>query len=648
MRAFEVRRDSVPAFARLLGAGARGGIALGVLGGLAVGLRTLLEQRHLDAGLFHLALGTIATPTTAGALLGAAAGFALGAVTAVVLRLLARAPLWLRPRDAAGGAVLVLALQAGVVLVVEALRDVPAWPALRSPAGLVATAGLSLFGVGIALALGEASPFARRGAGFVMRVAAARPAWLPALCAVALLQGGAFASALRAPSDGPNLLLITIDTLRADHLGAYGHLRDTSPEMDRLARDGVRFTWAVAQWPKTTPSLVSLHTGTYPRTNGVTRDTQQALPASQVTIAERLADAGWATGAVVTNANLARVFGFDQGFDRYIEVWKDVRPDHPERAGYVTDHALEWLAQRPKDRPFFLWVHYVDPHARYRPPPPFDGMFVGDAHYDAGRHAPLHEGRDDDMDGIPARARLGDRDEVDFYVAQYDAEIRYADHEIGRLLAAIDTDVLRARTAVVLTADHGESLGEHRYFFDHGRLPYDTCARVPLVVRPPASDDGNDRARGRVIERPVELIDVFPTLLAFAGLPDWPAAEGHDLAPLLAGGDDPGRPTWAITESGYTELWQRSIRNERWKLVHVRDPADRALMTGAEWELYDVIADPGETRNLWNDAPAEAERLRAALADWVQRGPAQPPAPIRTVPIDRETEERLRSLGYVE
>jgi arylsulfatase A-like enzyme len=270
-------------------------------------------------------------------------------------------------------------------------------------------------------------------------------------------------------------------------------------------------------------------------------------------------------------------------------------------------------------------------------------MFVGDAHYDAGRRAPLNPGRDDDMHGIPERARLGDHDELAYYVAQYDAEIRYMDHEVGRLLRGIEAALPRERTAVILTADHGESLGEHAYYFEHGRLPYETCTRVPLVVRAPG---GLHAARG--VERPVTLVDLMPTLLGFAGLAIPEEAEGRSLVPLLAGADDPDRSAFVFTQSGYSQAWQRTVRDERWKLVHVRDPADRALMTGAEWELYDLLSDPGETRNLAGEEPEQANRLRAALDAWVAAGPRNAVLGPGAVRLDADTEERLRRLGYVE
>ncbi len=633
----------VSAATRRLVASIRAGFTLGAMAGLAHGVVVILEQRALEAGLFRFASRLLAQSTTRGAALGALAGPVLCALLFGAIRVLARAPRRLRPPDATGGAILVLAVFALVAVAQLALREIPAWPALRSPGGLAAAAALCLAGLALVVRFGGLAPVAHRFASAAARGAGAKTPLATVAIALGLIEAATLLSP--GPSPGlPNLVLITIDTLRADHLGLSGYPRNTSPEIDRFAAEGIRFAHAVAQWPKTTPSMASLLTGTYPRTNGITRDTRQVLPARLVTLAEQLANAGYVTAAVVTNANLARDFGFAQGFDHYLEAWTTVRDDDPERAQHVTDHALASLASRPHDRPFFLWVHYVDPHARYEPPAPYDDLFVHDAHYDPARRAALHEGRDEDMGGIPARARLGDRDEVDFYVAQYDAEIRYADHEIGRLLAALDASSSRDRTAVILTADHGESLGEHAYYFEHGRLPYDDCVRVPLLVRPP----GPPLERGRVIDHPVELIDVLPTLLSFAGLEAPPGAEGRRLALVPGDANRDADSAFAFTESGYTDRWQRAVRDSRWKLIQVRDPADRAQMTGSEWELYDLALDPGETKNLARAFPDEVARLAAVLGEWESRGPAEPVQPIPAVPIDRETEQRLRNLGYVE
>jgi len=621
--------------------GARVGVAAGALAGFAHGAWRVHEQRFLELGLRHLASRTAA----ASALEGAALGALLGVVLAGVVLLLAhavRSSSRTQARDPIGAGVLVVGLQgvAGAALV--ALRSVPSWPSLHSPSGILATAGVSLLGVALAWRLGRLHPAVHRAARRMAALFGARAALVPSLAAVGALAVASAVTARAADPSRPNLVLVTVDTLRADHLGAYGYVRDTSPEIDGLARDGVRFDRAVVQWPKTTPSLASLHTGVYPSTSGVTRHTQQAVPARYATLAERLAEAGYATAAVVTNGNLASAYGFDQGFGSYVETWRAETADDPERGAHVTDAALGWLEARSDDRPFFLWVHYVDPHAFYEPPAPFDGMFVGDAHYDPSLRAPLKPRAAEDIGGIPSRALLGNQDEVAYYVAQYDAEIRYADQEIGRLLRRLRSDDLGPRTAIVFSADHGESLGEHDYYFEHGRLPYDDCVRVPLIVRLPGGTGG-----GRIIAAPVQVLDLLPTLLGLAGVPVPAEAEGRSLQPLLADGSDPGRSPQAFTESGYTDAWQRAVRDERWKLVWMPDPEDRALVDGAEWSLYDLAADAGETKNVASEHPTEVGRLRSVLETWMRRPQAAPVTAARAPKIDRDTEERLRKLGYV-
>lgn len=635
----EVRDGRRTAWRSLRAAGGTGGLLLGTSAGLVAGLQAVLANRYFELDLHRLATRELAWDAG----LGAAGGMTAGMAVALLGGALAAALRQLPPptaANAAGLAVLAIAFQAVVVALLAILRTLPAWPTLREPAGVAAAVLLSLAAVVMVPVARGAAPAAQRAGAALMRGVSRR--WVGALPIAALgaLGGSVVAWDRNPPPDAKSFVLVTADTLRADHLGVYGYARDTSPALDALAREGVQFEQAAVQWPKTTPSFVSMLTSTYPRTNGVTRNTGMRLPEGLVTLAERFSDAGWATAAVVTNSNLARVFRFDQGFDVYVEAWSRPRPDDPERAAHVTAEALAWLGGRPPDRPFFLWVHYVDPHARYEPPAPFDGMFVGDAFYSAARRAPLHAGRDEDMGGIPARAALGARDEVDYYVAQYDAEIRYMDHEIGRLLRGIDRAGLRERTVVAFTSDHGESLGEHRYYFDHGRLPYDDCVRVPLIFRVPGG-----RA-GLRWTRPVELVDLHPTLLALAGLPIGSEVQGRSLLPALEGRDDPARAAWAFSESGYETPWQVAIRDEAWKLVHVPSLPDRALMTGEEWELYHLAADPGEKVNLVQAEGARVARMRAALEAWERRSGKAPPA---TPPeIDAATAARLRALGYVD
>jgi arylsulfatase len=462
-------------------------------------------------------------------------------------------------------------------------------------------------------------------------------------CALLLLVGlhGADA-ALAGHRSRPrlNVLLVTIDTLRADHLGAYGYDRATSPHIDALARESVLFSRAQSPWPLTTPSFAAMLTGTYGHTNGIMRTTGQRLPDRALTLAELLRAGGYRTLAAVGNVNLASVFNFDQGFDRYLELWRE----HDDaRTRVTTARGLDLLRSAAASaQPFFLWVHFFDPHARYRPPSPYDHLFVGDAYYDPSRRAPLHVGRRDDMGGIPASVALGHEDHVAYYVAQYDGEIRYVDEQVGRLLAGLSDTGLADRTLVVLTADHGESLGDHDYYFEHGRLPYDDCAHVPLIVRAP----GVGRAGSR-IAAPVGLVDLLPTVLDLAGLPADDRAEGHSLRRLLESGDAGTPPSFAFTESGFARDYQRSITGSRYKLVFVPDAGDRRLMTGRRLELYDLAADPGETRNVLDEHPEIAAELEHRLFRWMREaGPgAAPPPPVG---IDALAAGELRSLGYAD
>lgn len=466
----------------------------------------------------------------------------------------------------------------------------------------------------------------------------------PAGAAFVLLAGvNATAAALMAgqPQPALNILLITIDTLRADHLGAYGYPRSTSPNIDRLARQGVLFRRAVSQWPKTSPSFASMMSSTYGHTNGLIRTTAQRMPDRFLMLAELLKAGGYSTWAAVANVNLARVFNFDQGFETYLEAWRE--ENEQRRTELVTRQGLDLLRQASRDRPFFLWLHYFDPHARYQPPAPFNGMFVNDAHYDASRRAPLQQERRKDLGGIPTTASLGHEERIAYYVAQYDAEIRYVDQQVGILLKALEERGLAGRTLVVLTSDHGESLGDHNYFFEHGRFPYDDCVHVPLILRGPGTGKG-----GAVVRSPVELIDLAPTLLDLAGLPPDPEAEGKSLRRLLEA-DRAGGSRWAyaFSESGYSQDYQRSIVSDRYKLVYVPDAGDRQVMHHRELELYDLDADPGETRNLVDQRPEVAGRLEQQLSRWMSDGGATSEAP-PAIHIDPSAEEQLRSLGYIQ
>lgn len=461
----------------------------------------------------------------------------------------------------------------------------------------------------------------------------------------------------------PDLLLITIDTLRADHLSSWGYSRETSPVIDRLAREGVRFDQAQAQWPKTGPSFASMMTATYPKDNGIVRHVGIPIPCGFRMLAEELSALGYQTRAVVANGAVGSEFYFDQGFDEYVETWKHEEPDEglnwrekrrrdPNRAERVTDLALETARGFDRTRPFFLWVHYLDPHAPYSPPGEHADVFQDDEYFEPSQRIEIDQRKARrEIGAIGLKDVVDGEDRLAFYVARYDAEIRYTDEQIGRLLAGLGESGLDRNRVTVVTADHGESLGEHNYFFSHGRLPYQTCLRVPLLFHwPDVLSPGSDLA-------PVELIDLAPTLLALAGkdLPDGAWAQGASLVRRLLppGGERERR--LAFSEAGYGQdrRWLNVVRDARFKLVYAPLERDQIWVGGAgkEFVLFDLVEDPDETRDVAADHPEEVDRLKRALWRWY-RAPTFPVATETATcgeerTMDGETEKLLRSLGYL-
>jgi len=496
---------------------------------------------------------------------------------------------------------------------------------------------------------------------FEPRAPAARPAIASfTVFALAMLaaagcrrpEAPAAASTATTPTTPPNILLITVDTLRADHLSAWGYPRPTSPRLDQLAAEGARFAAAQVQWPKTGPSFASMFTSTYPKDNGNVRQVGIPLPCEFTTLAERLQRAGWATRAVVANGALAREFNFDQGFDAYVEAWQNPHPGggDPIRAENVTRLALENAAELPADRPWFLWVHYIDPHFPYRAPDAWRDRFQGDEHFRDEPRIRVLDKYSQQLAGIGKRQTLDGEDRLAFYVARYDAEIAYADEQIGVLLDRLRETGRMADTVTAFTSDHGESLGDHEYYFDHGRFAFQTCLHVPLVLHWPG------RIAPVVREEPVALLDLAPTLLAAAGLlPETGAwAQGESLWPALRGGE-PGRPiVFAEGGTATKRQWIKTARDGRFKLHHTNQAGEQRWIAGkgVDYALFDLSADPGETRNVAAEHPEELARLQRALAEWWR----QPPFDVRTDErtdcaagraVEAGTTEQLEALGYL-
>ncbi len=473
------------------------------------------------------------------------------------------------------------------------------------------------------------------------------------------------------PSSGrPNVLWILVDTLRRDHVPPLGDLV-ASPGMTQLADEGVLFEDAVAVVPKTPASVASYLTGQLPQRHGV-RTLYSPLGDAPRTAAERFAAAGYRTGALVQNGWISARRGFGQGFARFSDhadlnagfglldrsSWvrlvdratvRRIPPFDPQTdADVATDAAIAQFQAWDRSRPFFLYVHYFEPHWPYRPP-----------EADARRHGAPPDG-DVAVNRVPEGRRghlifQNDLPEAENDAARrlYRAEVDHTLASVGRLVGALDRLELAADTIVVFCADHGHSLGEHAYHFHHGAFLYEPDLRVPLILRWPGRIPAGARVGGTV-----RSIDVLPTLLELAGIEAGSDLDGESLVPLWSGTSG-SREAFIesdvkmFVENTRREVYGipgvlRGLRADGWKLVLTPTPK------GPRYELYDLTGDPGETRDLASD-PAHAAHLEAMRARLLAHVPAEEreaiaagpgAAPPDAAPVDDEALEQLRALGY--
>ncbi|MBN1826020.1 MAG: sulfatase-like hydrolase/transferase [Candidatus Eisenbacteria bacterium] len=411
---------------------------------------------------------------------------------------------------------------------------------------------------------------------------------------------------------GVNLILITIDTLRADRLATYGYPGALTPNMDRLARQGVFFPEMVASVPLTLPSHTSFLTGLSPSRHGVHDNGAYSLDPERITLAERLSAGGYRTAAIVSSFQLDKKYGLDQGFDEYDDTMPDLftiydqriargprgsqisRNADQRRANEVNARVRAWLAQGGSE-PFFLWLHYFDPHETYDPPPPYDGLF-------------------------PERS-WPDR--------QYDGEVAFLDRAIGELEWMLREKGLWERTLIVLSADHGEGLGQHREMY-HDTFLYESTLRIPLIIGggalPPAWP--------RLVESPARSVDVFPTLLELTGLPGAEETQGKSLVPLLLGEERNRKlvnyvETYSPGHHAASRLF--GVQDGDWKYIEAPKP-----------ELYNLAADPGETENLFMLERSRAREMQDFVDEW------KPSEEREEEEIDEETRERLEAIGYIQ
>jgi arylsulfatase A-like enzyme/Flp pilus assembly protein TadD len=393
-----------------------------------------------------------------------------------------------------------------------------------------------------------------------------------------------------------SLVVVTIDTLRPDHLRCYGYSKIETPSIDSIAKSGVLFENAVTQTPLTPPSHASIFTGLYPTKHHV-RDTGGfILQPSSTTLATILQQHGWDTAAFVSSSVLKKLFGFNQGFAIYDDQMpkpagnsRDFLADPERPAGATVDRALRWLKAQ-SGKPYFVWVHLYDPHLPYQPPAPF-------------------------------RQQYRDR--------PYDGEIAYADHELARLFDAVRKKSPSDKTLIAVLSDHGESLGEHGEY-SHGVFLYDATLRIAFLLAGPSVPAGL-----RVKEQ-ARAIDFLPTVLDLMGGRTPDSVQGVSLTPAFASKKVPTVISYAETlypkiNMGWAEL--RAIRTNRWKYIRAPKP-----------ELYDLAQDPAEATNVIQGHAAEVQKLEAQLKTVAGAGRTEK---VDTASVDQRTMEQLKSLGYV-
>jgi len=424
----------------------------------------------------------------------------------------------------------------------------------------------------------------------------------------------------------PSVVLILVDALRADHLGAYGYDRDTSPEIDALASQGAVFGSALTASPFTVTSLASIFTGLEPWEHRVIFTSNLVMDNRLVTLAQKLRSQGYNTAGLSSTYFHLSDFRADRGFDFFDQACDKKFFDGD--AECLSDKAVEWIAGQKGAGPFFLYLHYTAPHAPYRPPEQYRGLFsqgLPKPRGETGRGEIGAYGENRKWWQFFARPT---RPTIDWLMSQYDAEIRYSDEQIGRVLRALEDAGVRQNSLIIITADHGEAFYEHKEM-DHTEELHWQVARVPLVLA------GAKIPAGKIIRDLVRTKDIAPSILDYLGAP-LSESSGQSFIPMLSGVQMPAREGYAVNFLA-GKKYQIGAIVYPWHLL-IDQPRGKNI------ELYDFVADEGETNDLSGQRPEVVKELRSRLPDPEMvlsgGGTARPG-------LSKETEQRLKSLRYL-
>jgi arylsulfatase A-like enzyme len=419
-----------------------------------------------------------------------------------------------------------------------------------------------------------------------------------------------------------NVLFIIVDTLRADFLGCYGNSEISTPAIDRLAGEGILFPNAFCQSNQTSPSHASIFCSRYVKSHGVWNN-KMGVDDSLPLLTEYIRAYGYKTAAFTS------VFFLDHEHCRIARGFSHfAAPSHPERNAEATNQLVfEWLEKNHTD-PFFVWVHYFDPHTPYEPPPPFDSMYYRGDPRDPDNH---------DFERIPSFSShlniyRGITD-LTYFEKMYMGEVSYVDRSIGNLLRKLEDLQIDSRTLVIVTSDHGENLGEHSLFYNHQSL-YDQVIRVPLIFSFPSKSFS-----GTVCDGIVQSIDILPTVCDYLEIPLPDSVQGFSLMPLIKG-EAADLNAYAFSES--RNGWAAAVQDLDWKLMM---PVKGTYYPNHRFELYSISDDPSESRNMYFENARLAKEYETRLKEWRKRDTFQPEGTPPSVSL--KDLDRLKALGYI-